>query len=165
MKNFILYFLSAFLLLALQAVLFKGVKPDLILVLVCLYSLKYGNMKGAAFGSVAGLMVDSASGLIIGPNIISKLFAALLINFIRHKFFIWNAMIFTALVMGIALIDLTFIYLYIRIFSRITPVSLFSVSSVLQIIYTAAGSFVLYHIVRPDRAAHNEYPGMNLKIN
>lgn len=151
MKDFLLYILSAFLLIVLQAVLFKGVKPDLILVLVCLFSLKYGNTKGVAFGAVAGLMADSASGFIIGPNIISKSLAAFLINHIRRQFFTWNSLLCTVVIIGIAAIDLMFVYFFIKTFSRMSPATVLSKAAMLQVIYTAAGSFLFYHIIRPDK--------------
>lgn len=151
MKDFLLYVLAAFLLISLQAVLFKVVKPDLLLVLVCLYSLKYGGAKSMAFGSLAGLMADSASGFLIGPNIISKFFAALAVNFFREKLFRWNSMIGVVVIAGITAADMIFIYFYIRTFSGIYPADIFPGIAVLQIIYTAAAAFVLYRVIMPDK--------------
>lgn len=151
MKDFLLYVLSAFLLISIQAVLFRGVKPDLLLVIVCLYSLKYGGARSLAFGAVAGLLADSASGFLIGPNIISKFIASAVMNFSREKLFSWNSFICMVVITGITVADIIFIYFYTRTFSGIYPADIFSGIAVLQVIYTAAAAFVFYHVIMPGK--------------
>ncbi|MDO8283119.1 MAG: hypothetical protein Q7U10_10955 [Thermodesulfovibrionia bacterium] len=150
MKDFLLYTLAAFLLISLQAVLFKVVKPDLLLVLVCLYSLRYGGAKSVAFGSAAGLMADSASGFLIGPHIISMLSASVVMNFLREKLFKWNSFIFVVVVTCVTAADIIFIYIYTKTFSTISPVDILSGAFMLEVIYTAAAAFVFYRVMMPD---------------
>ncbi|MBI4825351.1 MAG: hypothetical protein HY807_02875 [Nitrospirae bacterium] len=151
MKDFLLYTLAAFLLISLQAVLFRVVKPDLLLVLVCLYSLRYGGAKSLAFGSLAGLMADSASGFFIGPNIISKFLAAAAIIFFREKLFRWDSFICVVVISGVTAADIIFIYLYSKTFSSISPAEIFPAVAILEVIYTAAAAFVLYRVIIPDK--------------
>ena len=85
MKKFLLYFFYAYAALAIQSLFFKGTKPDLILILVCVYALKFGQSRGIVYGTVAGLLVDIAGGLIIGPNVIGKTVSAFLIRSLRNN--------------------------------------------------------------------------------
>ena len=87
MKAFLLYFFIAILALSVQAVLFKGTKPDFVFILVFSYSLRYGQLKGMAYGALTGLMIDFASGFILGPNIISKAFTGMLLHQSDKRYF------------------------------------------------------------------------------
>ena len=60
MKKFLLYLVFAYLALSVQAIFFKGIKPDLILVLVCFYALGHDHLKGVAYGALTGLLIDTA---------------------------------------------------------------------------------------------------------
>ncbi len=151
MRDILLYVLAAIVLIAIQAVLFQSIKPDLILVLVCLFGLKYGPVKGMAFGAAAGLLLDASSGFIIGPNIISKSAAGALLYFIRPKFYSWNSILCMFVIMGIMVFDLLLVYYYMKTFSSISPAELALKPVLLQAVYTSAASLLLYHIIRPDR--------------
>jgi rod shape-determining protein MreD len=151
MRDIFLYVIAAFILIALQAVLFKGIKPDLVLVLVCLFSLRYGPVKGMAFGAAAGLLLDAASGFIMGPNIISKSAVAVLMNLFRNKFYNWNSLLSAFVIMGMMILDVVLVYFYMRTFSSISPAELHLKPVILQGIYTSAASLLFYHIIRPER--------------
>ncbi|NOZ69491.1 MAG: hypothetical protein GXP46_09695 [Deferribacteres bacterium] len=64
MKKFLLYLAVAYLAVSVQAVFFKGIKPDFVLVLVCFYSLKYGGLKGVTYGALTGLLIDTVNGFL-----------------------------------------------------------------------------------------------------
>ncbi len=156
MKPFLVYLSAVLLLVAVQSVFFPGVRPDLVLVIVCLYSLKYGTVKGVPFGAAAGFVLDSASGFIIGPNVISKILAVFLINYIRRKFFTWNSILCAVVILGITLVDLLWVYFFMRTFSRLLPMGLISDTAMIQAAYTSAAAFLLYHVVRPEAGVmHN----------
>jgi len=57
-----------------------GVKPDLVLVLVIVYSLVKGPKEGAIVGFVAGLMVDLALGSFIGLSALTKMTVGYLVG-------------------------------------------------------------------------------------
>jgi rod shape-determining protein MreD len=151
MRDTLLYVPAAIVLIAIQAVLFKGIKPDLILVLVCIFGLKYGPVKGMAFGAFAGFLLDAASGFMIGPNIIAKSSAGALLYFIRQKFYSWNSILCALVIMGIMIFDLLLVYSYIKTFSSITPAELHLKPVLLQAVYTSAASLLFYQVIRPER--------------
>ncbi len=49
-----------------------GIKPNLILLLVFLHGLRFGETQGLIFGALSGLILDIYSGGIIGPHTLSK---------------------------------------------------------------------------------------------
>ncbi len=111
MKKFLLYLLFTYIALSVQAIFFKGIKPDFVLVLVCFYSLKYGHAKGVAYGALSGLIIDVATGFIIGPNIVSKSVAAFLIGSVREKLFNWNIVTNTLLIAILSITDILIVYI------------------------------------------------------
>ncbi len=55
-----------------QYATFGGVRPDLILLLVCLVGLFFGRQRGLMLGALAGLIQDCLSGGVFGLNTLSK---------------------------------------------------------------------------------------------
>lgn len=49
-----------------------GVRPDLVLVVVCAIGLVLGSLRGAAAGFFAGLLVDVLTGRLVGLGALSK---------------------------------------------------------------------------------------------
>lgn len=150
MKKFLLYLFFAYAALAIQSLFFKGTKPDLILVLVCVFSLKFGQVNGVIYGTVTGLVVDAAGGLMIGPNIISKTVAAFLIRSIRNNLFQWNIYVNTLMIMFLSIIDIFLVYLSFEFFSRISFSNRPWTIPVVQVIYTAVASILLYRFLKPE---------------
>ena len=154
MKKFLLYILLSYIALSIQAIFLKGVRPDIVLVLVCFYSLRHGLAKGVVFGAAAGLLTDIASGFLIGPNIISKVLAAMLIRSIRENLFQWNIFINTFVITALAVLDMFLVYSCIEFFSKISfsdwPIDI----AVIQIFLTTAAAAVLYFFFNPGRNSH-----------
>ena len=146
MKDFILYLLLALFGLSLQATLFKGIRPDFILILVCCYSLRHGQNKGMAYGALTGFLIDSVNGFILGPNIFSKSMAGLLVGLIREKFFYWNIVLNTIVIIVLSFLDIFVVRICFEIFSDLpinnTPLE----ALIFQIFYTAAFSLIIYPI-------------------
>jgi rod shape-determining protein MreD len=149
MKQFLIYLFFAYLAMSVQAVFFKGTKPDFVLVLVCFYSLRYGQIKGAAYGALTGLLVDTVSGFVLGPNIISKSVAGFLISTIRTKLFQWNIVANTLVIAIFSVIDIFLVYICIETFSQVS----FSNRSwdllIMQTIYTIGAAMILYALLNP----------------
>lgn len=55
-----------------QALAFKGVIPDLLLIFVINYALLHGCKKGSIYGCICGLLEDMYLGRFIGVNFLSK---------------------------------------------------------------------------------------------
>jgi rod shape-determining protein MreD len=140
--------------LSVQAIFLKGVRPDFVLVLVCFYSLRHGLEKGVAFGVVAGLLTDIASGFLIGPNIISKALAALLVRTFRENLFQWNIFINTFVITALAVIDIFLVYICVEFFSKISfsnrPIDI----AIIHIFLTTAAAAVLYFFFNLGRNSH-----------
>lgn len=65
----------------------SGVKPDLFLILVVVFSLYHGKRKGEVFGFLAGLLQDSLSSGYLGVNALAKTVVGYLGGSWRKQFF------------------------------------------------------------------------------
>ena len=151
MKNFLLYLVFAYLALSVQAMFFKGIRPDLVIILVCTYSLKYGYAKGAAYGAFTGLIIDTMGGFILGPNIISKSLAALLIRMVRGKIFQWSMLVNTIMIALLVMFDILIVYLCHEIFLEGSFATRLWVISPKEIIFTIAAALAAYNLFSLDR--------------
>ncbi len=135
-----------------QAVFFHGARPDIVMVLVCIYTLKYGQVRGVALGAIAGLLIDTANGFILGPNILSKAMVAFLTGTIKDNLFQWNAYINALVVTILSVVDIFLIFISLEIFSKASFLNRSWESSVIQVIYTLLASIVLYPLlIRPGK--------------
>ena len=130
-----------------QAVFFHGARPDIVMVLVCIFTLKHGQVKGIALGAIAGLLIDTANGFILGPNILSKAMVAFLTGTIKDNLFQWNAFINAMVVIFLSVVDIFLVFMSLEIFLKASFFNRSWESSVLQIIYTLMASFVLYPLL------------------
>lgn len=144
MKTFSFYVLLAFLLLSVQATVFSGVKPDFILVLVCFYSLRHGQMKGMIYGAFTGFLIDSASGVILGPNMFSKFLIGFMISSIRQKLFQWNIIVSASIIAIFSLMDMVLVYLFLETFAGISFAEMPFRILILQTVHTVIASLILY---------------------
>ncbi|GBE03161.1 hypothetical protein BMS3Abin09_00070 [bacterium BMS3Abin09] len=151
MKNFLLYLVFAYLALSVQAIFFKGIGPDFVIVLVCCYSLKYGYAKGTAYGALTGLIIDTMGGFILGPNIISKSLAAFLIRMVRGKIFEWNMFVNTIMIALLAVIDMLIVYLCHEMFLQGSFATRLWVILPKEIIFTIAAALAAYKLFSLDR--------------
>ena len=90
MKKIILLLIifSAFLLESRISIF--GSRPDLAAAIAYYFGLKNGETKGLLFGSFIGLIGDSLSGGILGPNILGKGLTGYLSAFMSGGFFRWT---------------------------------------------------------------------------
>jgi rod shape-determining protein MreD len=146
MKNFLLYLAFAYLALSVQSIFFTGVRPDFVIVLVCCYSLKYGYAKGAAYGALTGLIIDTMGGFILGPNIISKSLAAFIIMIVRGKIFQWSMFANTIMVALLVIVDILIVYLCYEIFLPGSFATRLWVISPKEIMFTIAFALAAYNL-------------------
>lgn len=146
MKDFILYLFLALLGISLQATLFKGIRPDFILILVCCYSLRHGQNKGIAYGALTGFLIDSVNGFILGPNIFSKSMAGLLAGLIREKFYYWNIVLNAIVVIVLSVLDIFIVRICFEVFSELPVNNTPSEALIFQILYTSAFSLIMYPV-------------------
>lgn len=149
MKTFLPYLIMALFAIAIQATLFTGVKPDIVLVLVCFYSIKFGGIKGMTYGALTGLIIDSVNGYAIGPHMLSKALAGFLSASIREKFFGWNLFLNTSLILLLSVIDNLIVYICLETFTTISFAERSWAPSILQVVYTTITGLILYPVMKP----------------
>lgn len=71
----------------LPMILFKGICPDLLLVIIVSYALLSGKEKGLGIGFFAGLLQDLAFGNIFGINTLSKMTIGYIFGLAERKVF------------------------------------------------------------------------------
>ena len=152
MRPFLIYLFLIYCSLMIQAVFFHGARPDIVMVLVCIYTLKYGQVRGVALGVIAGLLIDTANGFILGPNILSKAMVAFLTGTIKDNLFQWNAFINALVVTILSIVDIFLIFISLEIFSKASFLNRSWASLVIQVIYTLMASIVIYPLLtRPGK--------------
>jgi len=156
MKIFSFYFLLALLALSIQATLFKGAKPDLILLLVFFYSLRHGHIKGMAYGALTGLLIDFASGFILGPNTMGKASIGYIVPSVKQKLFEWNVFISAAMVIIFSILDIFLVYVSLETFANISFVNRPLNLSVMQVIYTAMIGVILYPVLNHEKVKNRK---------
>jgi rod shape-determining protein MreD len=155
MMVFIKYLLLALVGISLQSVLFRTVKPDIIIILVCFYTLRYGQFRGVAYGALTGLILDSASGIIIGPNILSKISAVFFVSFIRRKVFFWGPAFNALMVLAVSLLDILLVRICLETFTAISYSSRLPVITIMQVVLTSVFSLAMYPFFNTERDEGN----------
>jgi len=124
-----------------------GAQPDLAAAIAYYFGLKNGETKGMLFGSFIGLIGDSLSGGILGPNILGKGMVGFLSAFMSGSFFRWTPVLG---VIGISLLTALngiIVFLSKTLFEHMPT----SIPSAISIIFTAALINSLFGIfVRPQ---------------
>ncbi|MBA3070682.1 MAG: rod shape-determining protein MreD [Nitrospirae bacterium] len=111
-----------------------GAQPDLAAAIAYYFGLKNGETKGMLFGSFIGLIGDSLSGGILGPNILGKGMVGFLSAFMSGSFFRWTPVLG---VLGISLLTALngiIVFLSKTLFEHMPT----SIPSAISIIFTAA---------------------------
>jgi rod shape-determining protein MreD len=137
--------------MSLQAVLFKDVKPDLVIILICFYTLRYGQLRGVVYAVLAGMVLDSANGFILGPNILGKATAAFFVGLVRSKIFFWNRVINSMVVAAVTLIDILIVRGCLEVFLDISYSNAMTELLIMQAVLTTAVSLIVYPYFDPER--------------
>ncbi|MEN8191656.1 MAG: rod shape-determining protein MreD [Bacteroidota bacterium] len=107
----IFLFLTLFQLTVIPLISIYNVVPDLLLILVVIYSLKYGQLKGTVFGFLVGLFFDLFSGGLLGSAMFSKTLAGFVAGYFHKEEFeeiFSNLILFISILFISALIDSLF---------------------------------------------------------
>ncbi|MBI5409384.1 MAG: rod shape-determining protein MreD [Nitrospirae bacterium] len=152
MRTFIIYILLAYIALAVQSVFFHGVKPDLAFVLVCFYAVRHGQLKGVTYGALTGLLIDTAGGFILGPNVISKALTAYLISAVKENLFQWNRFISTVMISIFSLLNILSVYVCLETFSKVSYAGRPWSIPIIEVVYTTAAAAVLFPLFKSKRS-------------
>jgi rod shape-determining protein MreD len=67
-----------------------GIRPNLTVLIAYYVGLRHGPGKGMAFGAALGIIADSLSGGMLGPNLLGKGTAGYLASFLTGRLFTWT---------------------------------------------------------------------------
>jgi len=115
-----------------------GAQPDLAAAIAYYFGLKNGETKGLLFGSFIGLLGDSLSGGILGPNILGKGIVGFLSAFMSSasggSFFRWTPALGVIGISLLTAINGIIVFLSKTLFEHMPT----STSSAMSIIFTTA---------------------------
>jgi rod shape-determining protein MreD len=151
MISLINYLAFAIIGMSLQSVLFKEAKPDLVIILICFYTLRFGQFRGVVYAGTAGLVLDSASGFILGPNILANATAAFLVGLVRRKIFFWNRVINSMVVAAVTLVDILIVRGCLEVFLDISYSNGMTELLIIQTVLTTGVSLIVYPFFDPAR--------------
>lgn len=105
--------------LAQGSVSFIHIKLNLTVILVCYIGMKRGEIPGMFFGALIGLIEDILSGVLIGPNILSKGLIGYLSSSLYRKLFIWTPLIGAINIFSLTFLDSSIVFILRSIFDKI----------------------------------------------
>jgi hypothetical protein len=88
--------------------------------------------------------MDTASGFIIGPNIISKSLSGFLTAALKENIFQWNITVNTIVISILSIMDMFIIYICFETFSKMSFHNRPWGISVMGVLYTIIAALVLY---------------------
>lgn len=100
---------------------FLQVSPDLLLIIIVVFSLLNGPIFGAKFGFVAGLALDLLTGNMIGLYGIIRMLIGFSVGLIASRFYKENYVVPLFCVILATLLDQIFYLLGLLVFGRVVP--------------------------------------------
>lgn len=82
-----------------------GVSPALTVAVVYYIGVRHGSLKGILLGSLVGLVEDSISGCLLGPNILAKGFVGYSASFVSLSLFRWTPLLGMTGIFVLTIID------------------------------------------------------------
>ncbi len=95
-----------------------GAPPNLTAALTYYFGLKNGEIKGMLFGSFIGLIGDSLSGSILGPNLLGKGLVGFFSAFMSGSFFRWTPLLGMIGIFSLTALDGIIVFLSKTIFEN-----------------------------------------------
>lgn len=125
----------------------KGVKPDLLLIVVALFSIFDGSFEGSIYGLIGGILQDIFFGHAIGFNtfiymIIGFILGELSKNLFKEKYI--TAMSMVLLATSIKYIVYILVMIIINNFTSFTPI-LYVI--LFEMIYNSVVSYIVYRLI------------------
>ncbi|MEW6416748.1 MAG: rod shape-determining protein MreD [Nitrospirota bacterium] len=102
-----------------ESVSLFNITPNLTLVLVFYVGIRKGEARGIFFGSLIGIVEDSLSGTLLGPNLLSKGLVGYLSSLTYSRFFIWTPLLGIISISALTLIDSSIVFISKSIFDKI----------------------------------------------
>lgn len=121
-----------------------GIRPNLTVLLVYYVGLRHGPVKGLLFGVLIGILADSISGNILGPNMLGKGMVGYLSSFMTGGLFNWTPLFGVIGVMVLTLGDGILAFSSLAAFSHM-PTTLSNAAVILSVqaaINAVAGLYI-----------------------
>ncbi len=147
LKIFIaLIFFCAIQITVVPLIAIGSVIPDLLIILIVMFALKYGQFLGTIFGAFCGLFFDLASGGILGSAMLAKTISGFIAGYFynENKIEYNTATLFLLIIVFLVSSINSFFYLLMTTSEvKLTASHLFLEQGVLPGIYTALLSIVI----------------------
>jgi rod shape-determining protein MreD len=115
--KYLLWAVVTFLTFGIQGSLsFFDITPKFTVILACYAGIREGEAKGLFIGSLIGIIEDSFSGTLLGPNLLSKGLVGYLAAFLYSKFFVWTPVLGILTIMVLTMADSIVVYMSRSIF-------------------------------------------------
>jgi len=116
---YLLWIVLVFLTVVIQAsISFFDITPNLTVILAFSAGIRYGDIKGMFIGSFIGIIEDSLSGTLLGPNLLSKALIGYASSFLYSRFFMWTPLIGMISLSLFTFADSLAVFILRSIFSR-----------------------------------------------
>lgn len=144
----LLWITLSFVAIALQSTLFKGPRPDLLLILVCFYALKHDVLPSVLFGAVSGLILDVSNGFIVGSAIISKALTGYVVVSVKQIIYGWGVIIHFFIIFISAIMDYFIFLICLNTFNPLANYTRPLESIFMDIAYTTIFGLVLFPFIK-----------------
>jgi len=116
---YLLWIVLVFLTVVIQAsISFLDITPNLTVVLAFYAGIKHGEIKGMFIGSFIGIIEDSLSGTLLGPNLLSKGLIGYTSSFLYSRFFMWTPLLGMVSISLFTFADSFMVFILRSIFNR-----------------------------------------------
>ena len=116
---YLLWIAVVFLTFVVQAsISFFDITLNLTVVLAFYAGIKYGDIKGMFIGAFIGMIEDSLSGTILGPNLLSKGLVGYTSSFLYRRFFMWTPLMGMVSMSLFTFADSSMVFILRSIFNR-----------------------------------------------
>ena len=122
----------------------NGIIPDIVLIYVVIFTLKFGQLKGTVFGFIVGFFFDVFSGGLIGSAMFSKTLAAFIAGYFykeEHEEVCSNVRIFVSIIFLCALINSIFYAVLGSVEIELNILSLLFNNGIFPALYTSIIAF------------------------
>ena len=107
-SSIIILILAALQLALIPFISIEGIIPDLIVIYIVIFALRYGQLKGTLFSFIVGLFFDLISGGLIGSAMFAKTLAGFIAGYFHkdeYEEVFSNQLLFTSIIFISASID------------------------------------------------------------
>jgi len=116
---YLLWTVIVFLTFVIQAsISLFDITLNLTVVLAFYAGIKYGDIKGMLIGAFIGMIEDSLSGTILGPNLLSKGLVGYASSFLYRRFFMWTPLMGMVSISLFTFADSFMVFILRSIFTR-----------------------------------------------